>query len=39
MRNLSEVVEEIEGTAKCPYSPQSNVTSLLSDTGDLFTGQ
>ncbi|CAG0917811.1 unnamed protein product [Notodromas monacha] len=36
--NLSQVVEQLEGMAKCPYSPQSNVTSLLSDTGALFTG-
>lgn len=39
MEDVNKVTDWVRGVAKCPYSPHSNVTSLLSiKTNQLFAG-
>ncbi|XP_066909269.1 semaphorin 5c [Halyomorpha halys] len=38
MEEVNRVVEWVRGVGKCPYSPHSNVTSLISDEGQYFAG-
>ena len=36
IEGIDSVGEWVNGIAKCPYSPHSNVTSLLTSSGDYF---
>ncbi|CAH0562275.1 unnamed protein product [Brassicogethes aeneus] len=35
---ISEVDEWVDGTAKCPYNPSSNITGFISDNGEYYFG-
>lgn len=38
MEDVSRVTEWVQGVAKCPYSPHSNITALMTLTGQYFAG-
>ncbi|GLH12202.1 Semaphorin-2A [Gryllus bimaculatus] len=38
MENINKVQEWVKGVAKCPFSPKSNITSLLTMEGQYFVG-
>nr|CAD7441943.1 unnamed protein product [Timema bartmani] len=38
IENVNNVEEWVKGVAKCPYSPEANVTGLLTKTGQFFVG-
>ncbi|XP_069679507.1 semaphorin 5c [Periplaneta americana] len=38
IENVSSVLEWVKGVARCPYSPQANVTALLTRSGQYFAG-
>lgn len=38
IENVNSVLEWVRGVARCPYSPEANVTALLTSSGDYFAG-
>lgn len=38
MEDVSRVTEWVQGVAKCPYSPISNITALMTMNGQYFAG-
>lgn len=34
--DLSEVVETVNGVARCPYDPKHNSTAMVTGSGDLY---
>lgn len=38
MENVNNVTGWVHGIAKCPHNPKSNVTALLTHTGQLYAG-
>lgn len=38
MDQLSEVMEYVDGIAKCPYNPSANVTGFIADNGEYYFG-
>ena len=38
IENVNSVLEWVKGVAKCPYSPQANVTALLTANGHYYAG-
>lgn len=38
MEDINRVTEWMRGVAKCPYSPQANITSLMTLSGQYFAG-
>lgn len=35
--NLTNIIGEVTGIARCPYNPQHNTTSLITEQGDLYS--
>ncbi|KAJ9581072.1 hypothetical protein L9F63_023751, partial [Diploptera punctata] len=38
IENVNSVTESLKGVAKCPYSPQANVTALMTSNGQYYAG-
>jgi chondroitin sulfate proteoglycan 4 len=38
IENVDSVLEWVRGVARCPYSPEANVTALLTRSGHYFIG-
>lgn len=38
MEGISRVTEWVKGVAKCPYSPHSNITALMTLDGQYYAG-
>ncbi|KAG8249732.1 Semaphorin-5A [Homalodisca vitripennis] len=38
MEDVNRVTEWVQGVAKCPYSPHSNITALMTMSGQYFAG-
>jgi chondroitin sulfate proteoglycan 4 len=38
IENVNSVLEWVRGLARCPYSPEANVTALLTHAGHYFIG-
>ena len=38
IENVNSVLEWVRGVARCPYSPEANVTALLTRSGHYFAG-
>nr|XP_054750058.1 semaphorin-5A-like [Lytechinus pictus] len=36
--NLTKIVDQVSGIARCPYNPHHNTTALFTEDGDLYTG-
>jgi chondroitin sulfate proteoglycan 4 len=38
IENVNNVLELVRGVARCPYSPEANITALLTRSGHYFAG-